>query len=507
MAGTSGSNNCGSLGSATDSSVERQLHEFDNLVSEGAIVISDSSSDNYDDIVDLISDTEEVALAEVKQGGLEFPDGAVRLTNILNEPRDTSKYYSLTDLVQPNRLRKALLTTFVMDIDWLLSHFDPSTKLVIVKSYRPKEEDPGVYQSEGGRLTFINPTFGAQKFPVMHSKIMLLFYDNYVRFATLSANLVEIDWTVLANIMFIQDFPYTPDSIPAGMTNRNDQCSLQFGETLKAALLDLDVPEQVVSQLKHMDMSRARVHIVTTVPSPRFRLKSKRADSYGVSRLGNVIETLRGSTPLSEWFDTKLFCYGSSLSRLDSKYLAWFYKCVLGKAVHYPRYLCEEVGYASEEEYESRILSQNIAVGFHTQDQTNENKFGAIPKQCIMLSPDVFFSKDYPSSALHKVNPKVPRVLIHAKVIFARHGGSKGWMYLGSHNFTRGAWGTFAGNFGKASYYNNYEFGVVLPGVRYEEVSGGKTAVVWNGIEIPVPFEPYPWTRYSEMDMPNMDGM
>ncbi|KAJ2854642.1 hypothetical protein GGI22_004425, partial [Coemansia erecta] len=130
--------------------VERQLCEFDSLVSEGAIVISDSEADNCDDIVDLISDTEETAIAGTERGnGLEFPDGAVRLTHILHEPRDTSRYYTLKDLVQPNKLRKALLTTFVLDTSWLLSHFDPSTKLVIVKSYNPSEEQPGVYQSEG----------------------------------------------------------------------------------------------------------------------------------------------------------------------------------------------------------------------------------------------------------------------------------------------------------------------------------------------------------------------
>ncbi|KAJ1891123.1 hypothetical protein LPJ81_005803 [Coemansia sp. IMI 209127] len=291
------------------------------------------------------------------------------------------------------------------------------------------------------------------------------------------------------------------------MGNQSDQRNVQFGETLEAALRDMDVPEQVVSQLRHLDMSRARVHIVTTVPTSRFRLKRKQADSYGVFRLGNVVATLRGSTPLSDWFDTKLFCYGSSLSRLDSSYLASFYKYVLGKTVRYPSGLCEELGYSGEEEYVSQVLSRNIAVGFHTQSQTNGNKFGAIPKKCIMFSPDAFFSEDYPSSVLHKVDAKVPEVLIHAKIMFARHGESAGCMYLGSHNFTRGAWGTFTSNFGKGQYYNNYEFGVVLPGICYKEVSGGKTAVMWNGVEIPVPFEPYPWTRYDELDMPSMNGM
>ncbi|KAJ1729951.1 hypothetical protein LPJ72_004704 [Coemansia sp. Benny D160-2] len=529
MSGKSKCNDTGEQEYLSDSSIERQLCEFDNLVSEGDIVISDTSSDApHEEIIDLVLDEEEdkaaAAAAEPSSGnadnkeGPEFPDGTVRLTHVLGEPQDTSKYYSLTDLLQPSKLRKALLTTYVFDVEWLLMHTGLSTKLVIVKSYSPSEEQTGVYQSEDGRITFVNPVFGVQKYPVMHSKIMLLFYDDYVRFVALSANLIEIDWTVLANIMYIQDFPYKSgtqlDQNYSGSNGQNSQQhGLPFCESLKAALRDMDVPEQVVKQMDGIDMSRARVHVVTTVPTSRIRLKGKHADSYGISRLGSIAQAMRRESKVSdsEWFDTKLFCYGSSLSRLDAKYLDSFYKYVLNKTISLPGSLCMSLGYSGEEAYTSHVIHQNIAVGFHTLDQTNTNKYGAIPKSCIMFPSDAYFSSEYPSFALHKISPKVPDVLVHAKIILARHGESSGWMYLGSHNFTRGAWGTIGGGrFGGSSqYYNNYEFGIVLPDVQYKNHSaaGGRTVVVWNGAEIPVPFEPSPWTRYGEADMPSIKEM
>ncbi|KAJ2658679.1 hypothetical protein IWW48_003918 [Coemansia sp. RSA 1200] len=522
-----GYNGTGEQEYLSDSSIERQLCEFDNLVSEGAIVISDTSSDTpHEEIVGLVLDEEEVKAAAPgpsndngdNKEDLKFPDGAVRLTHVLGEPKDTSKYYSLTDLLQPSKLRKALLTTYVLDVEWLLMHTSLSTKLVIVKSYSPSEEQSGVYQSEDGRITFVNPVFGVQKYPVMHSKIMLLFYDDYVRFVTLSANLIEIDWTVLANIMYIQDFPYNSGTLSNENSNNSNgqnsrQHGLSFCESLKAALRDMDVPGQVVKQLDGIDMSRARVHIVTTIPTSRIRLKDKHADSYGICRLGNVAQAERreSKVPDSEWFDTKLFCYGSSLSRLDAKYLDSFYKYVLNKTISLPSGLCRSLGYSDEEAYTSHVLHQNIAVGFHTLDQTNANKYGAIPKSCIMFPSDAYFSNEYPSFALHKISPRVPDVLVHAKIILARHGESSGWMYLGSHNFTRGAWGTIGGGKfgGSGRYYNNYEFGIVLPDVQYksEDAAGGRMVVVWNGAEIPVPFEPSPWTRYGEADMPSIKRM
>ncbi|KAJ2559825.1 hypothetical protein EV175_000139 [Coemansia sp. RSA 1933] len=484
----------------SDSLVEQQLREFDNLVSDGAIVITDSSDNEYDGPVDLTSDTDD---DEPDQG--QFLDGTVRLTQILHEPRDTNRYYTFTDVVQPTKLRKALLTTFVLDDHWVRSHFDRSTRLVIVKSYRPGEERPGVVQSDDGQLTYVNTVFGKQKYPVMHSKTMLLFYDRYVRFVASSANLLEIDWTVLANILFIQDFPYTPNRIPV-----DSQQGLRFRCTLETALRDMDVPEQVVAQLKHIDMTRARAHLVTTVPStrPRPRNRPDAAEQYGVQRLAQVVASLRGSTPQAAWFDTQMFCYGSSLGPLDRQYLASFHMYVLGGSTKYPDRVYRELGYPDEDAYVAHLLDRNIAVGFHTQDQTNGNRFGVVPKKCIMLSSDVYLDRNYPSFALHKVTPRVSDVLIHAKVIFARHSGSQGWMYLGSHNFTRGAWGSYQARRESGYYFNNYEFGVVLPDIQYiEKGPDGRTAVVWNGVEIPVPFDPYPWCRYSEMDMPSLNEM
>ncbi|KAJ2751758.1 hypothetical protein IWQ56_006834, partial [Coemansia nantahalensis] len=141
---------------------------------------------------------------------LPHPEGVVRLTQLAGEKRDRNTWYTFRDVVQPEALRKAVVTTFVLDMGWLRAQLGAGTKLVVVKSYSPGAEPRGVFQADGGRVTVVHPEFGAQRFPIMHSKIMLLFYDSYVRFVASSANLIEIDWSVLGNIVFIQDVPLDP---------------------------------------------------------------------------------------------------------------------------------------------------------------------------------------------------------------------------------------------------------------------------------------------------------
>ncbi|KAI9499942.1 tyrosyl-DNA phosphodiesterase-domain-containing protein [Coemansia spiralis] len=500
------SSNCKGNESGTDSSIEQQLHEFDDLVEQGVIVIPDSP-DNSTKVLDLI-DTEQIeelptkptdgALDIVRETAdrrkrkhscspepLEFPNGTIKLTHILNERRDTTRSFTFSDVVQKATLRKALLTTFVLDMDWLLPHFGESTKLVIVKS--PNGEQPGVYQSS--RVTIVSPIFGTLNYPVMHSKVMLFFHDTYVRLAVSSANLIPVDWTVLANNLYVHDFPYNPN----GKFHE-----VEFGKMLAQSLCDMDVPKQVVDELKSVDFSTARVHIVTSVPTPRLKIKRPCAQAYGIERLAVVMKRLRENVAKPDWYNTSLFCYGSSLGALNPQYLYMFYRCALGSTANGMDNASECLN-MTEAEYK-KAVQKRIAVGFHTQEQALSNKFGEIPRASIKFASDAYCSKTYPKYALHKIKPKVPDVLIHSKAILARYGKeSKGWMYLGSHNFTRGAWGSVRGDNTVCSYVNNYEFGVVIPNISYNEPMN---TVSWDNGEIPLPFEIPPWVKYEESDLP-----
>ncbi|KAJ2831641.1 hypothetical protein GGI24_001514 [Coemansia furcata] len=492
-----------------DDDIVTHLEEFDEMISSGAICISSDSESDVDDVIHIddidsvsippsphmdtkrkFQGTDDIAVRQRQfTTGLPFPDGVVRLTRMVGEKENLAEAMTLADIVQKSKLRKAVLSTFVLDLNWLLPHFDPSTKLVIVKSYNPNMEMRGVYQSECGQVTLVNPEFAKQNYPIMHSKVMLLFYDDYVRFVVSSANLFDVDWTVLQNIVFIQDMPYTP-STPCAAT--------EFGDTLAGSLRDISVPEAVVVQLRYVDFSRAKAHIVTSVPSAAGRSKFH-ASSYGLDRLSQVAKAIRDPELAGrEPYDTTLYCYGSSMGRLTAVYLRNFYASALGTT---PAVVERDGGMSSAD------IERKVKVGFHTHDQAQKNVHGFLPQQCIKFQSSFYADPTFPKRTLHKIESKVANTLVHAKVMLARSNAAKqgqraqerGWMYLGSHNFTPGAWGHIRTP-GKPCFVNNYEFGIVLPDVHFESVFGRDT-VTWNGAKVPLPFR-LAWSEYANDDKP-----
>ncbi|KAJ1722410.1 hypothetical protein LPJ53_003169 [Coemansia erecta] len=439
-----------------------------------------------------LTDTESVS-SQPDSTEPSFPEGVVRLTQVLGTPISPNSI-SLAAILQKDILRKALMSTYVLDLDWLVSHISQSTKLVVVSHYDRSKGVSGILQSDSGRIMIVHMDYGSQRMPVMHSKLMLLFYDNYMRFVASSANLFAIDWTVLENIVFIQDFPYIQEG-------QKLAAKCEFGVDLVNALKDLSVPKQVIEQLDRVDFSAAKVHIVTSVPSLQDQ-RRRHAKSYGLIRLKEVAAKMRRTLDpldMAPWFDASLYCYGSSMGRITSNYLKDFYLCALGTTQ--PSYnLIKNTKMSSAAE-----ISKKVFVGFHTQDQGNNNKFGDVPRNSIKFHMNMYFDENYPSQRLYKITPEEPNVLIHAKVFLSRFGemGERGWIYLGSHNFTPGAWGTIKyGIEPTTRYLNNYEFGLILPDVKFESMFGRDT-VTWNGSKVPLPYK-LKWEQYGQADIPCM---
>ncbi|KAJ2599406.1 hypothetical protein GGF39_002236 [Coemansia sp. RSA 1721] len=410
-----------------DDQTKQQLQQFDDLVDDGIICISDTES---------IPDTQQPKPPELTQlpATLQYPDGVVRLTRMVDSPLSPD-VVTLDQLIRKPEVEKVLVTSFVLDMDWLLRHFNETTKVVVVAHSNNREEKPGVYTSESGRVMVIRPSFNGLQWSIMH---------RYMRLVVSSANFFSIDWTVLQNIVFIQDFPLL-ENAPQGC---------EFGRELVGALRDLQVPEQVIEQVRKVDFSSARARIVTSVPS-KLPLERKHLKAYGSS--------------LSE--------YRRKTNRDDAATQA--------------------------------AISQNVNIGFHTQDQANQNRFGDVPRECIKFRSTLYFDETYMSSRLHKVTPVVDRVLMHAKVMVARYGENNkenGWLYLGSHNCTPAAWGyvDMARNATtRIRYLNNFEFGIVLPEVTFESMFGRDT-ITWNGTKVPLPFK-LKWEPYGQMDLPCMN--
>ncbi|KAJ2502629.1 hypothetical protein GGH96_000915 [Coemansia sp. RSA 1972] len=406
---------------------------------------------------------------------LEFPDGVVRVTP-LTGVTDTDSI-SLATILDAQHLQSALITSFIIDMDWLLSHLLPHTPLTLIAD-QTKHIDSSLHQN----ITWCNPEFVVPDVQIMHTKLMLLVYTTHVRFVISTGNLVPEEWTVVQNSVFIQDFPLDYTRVFAAN---------EFSTSLALSLHDLSVPFGVVARLNHVDFARARARIVTTVPTGGNRVNAN-MESYGMLRLAHVISQ---STKAEEWEpDARLYCIGSSLGKLNTNWLRDFYMCAHGWE---PQSLTLD---ARASIVPASMI--DIAVAFPTHSEVTSNVYGKPAMQYVMAKQNVYANPKFPKSCMFRVQPRTDRTVVHAKAIVARTGERQncGWVYLGSHNFTPAAWGRLRR--GESPYYNNYEMGVVLLDVRYECRSQNCVSrIVWENTNVVLPFSPV-WVPYGRTDAP-----
>ncbi|KAJ1895016.1 hypothetical protein LPJ81_005050 [Coemansia sp. IMI 209127] len=408
-----------------------------------------------------------------------------------NNPNETM---SLVDILDARSLCQALVSSFLLDEEWLLGHFRRDTPVTLVTNPASTEnasppstgnaKHAAPVQYKLGMHTWVHPELPKPSCQIMHSKLMLLFHNHHMRFVASSANLIPDDWALMQNAVFLQDFPMDRGKVfPAN----------EFSLSLAYALHDLSVPFDVIALLNSVDFSAARVRIVTTVPTGGVRRNMNMAN-YGMERLAAIVSPK--STDQADFQPSaRLFCAGSSLGRMDTKWLRDFYLCAHGLDI-------AELSLGARE----RLAPDDtidIGVGFHTQEEVENCRYGAKCKAYLMMSSDVYEGKkaQFPRSSLCRVVPRVSDSLVHAKLVVARFGveQNKGWVYVGSHNFTPAAWGRLS--VGHSTYFNNYEFGVVLPDTQYTRATPEEATVSWNARNLPLPFKLI-WQPYTRNDVP-----
>ncbi|ORX65025.1 phospholipase D/nuclease [Linderina pennispora] len=444
-------------------------------------ISSDDTSDSESEAGDILPDTG-------KQGRLSatpllsYPHGTVRITHLQDERSASDDMITFEALVQPEKLRKAILSAYVVDMEWLTSKFRSETKIVLVENYNPKTEHRGAMQFDRGMLTIVHPEFNPrQMYPIVHSKFMLLFYDAHVRLVVGSANLIPVDWSIIQNILFIQDLPYTPNQ---------PQPTTEFGISLTEVLLDLSVPSQAVAQLNYIDFRKVTVHLVASVPTS-YRRSIDHSTHYGISRLAQVVHKMKPHMPAVDNASLNLYVYGTSMSAITEQYLAVFYKCAQGPD---PQSLNSMSRWCMDKS------AVRVYIGFHTEDQAQEFRYESQSRSSLVFMRSMYTNYSFPRDRLYKIRASSPRVATHAKVIMARLGRAQdhGWVYLGSHNFTQGAWGRPKDT--SRPNINNYELGVVIPDISYS-VEAGHTHAMWNGVRVPLSFD-VDWEPYNYGDIP-----
>ena len=128
-----------------------------------------------------------------------YPNGTVKMVQSTADQWDENKI-SFDEILRTQKLLKCVLTSYVVEEQWLLPKLCNIPQVVICRDNGRK----------GGRETIGNVTWVYPQFPrfptygVMHCKLMLLFYSfGWLRVVISSGNLVSCDYDQVQNVQYI----------------------------------------------------------------------------------------------------------------------------------------------------------------------------------------------------------------------------------------------------------------------------------------------------------------
>jgi len=131
--------------------------------------------------------------AQHRASGLQFPYGTVKRTWAFGRQR-TDDDIRIEEVLLKDQLLLAVVSSFQWDEDWLLRRIDISrTKLVLVAfaaDERQKEEMRNNVPRD--RIRFCFPPMGPMG--SMHSKLMLLKFEKFLRIVVPTGNFMSYDW-------------------------------------------------------------------------------------------------------------------------------------------------------------------------------------------------------------------------------------------------------------------------------------------------------------------------
>ncbi|KAI9295265.1 phospholipase D/nuclease [Neoconidiobolus thromboides FSU 785] len=389
-----------------------------------------------------------------------YLDGKFSLT-YLQYHNDGVKF---EDLVNKNHLQKGLFSSYAMDTGWLLSKL-PKVCSKIFVIHKPKSR--GEVGNLDKQTLIVTPKL---YFGVMHAKLMLLYYPTFLRVVIGSANLVDFDWNLIENIVFIQDFPklnrvdgMKNSEAKAGINNNDSNLDTLFLKDLKEFLVSLHVPKNVYSTLDEYDFSLVKVSLITSCPFPK-----KTNQGYK-----HLVDKIHQHFKVDSIIEGDVMYQTSSIGTLTTKFINGFLAQLYPNATNSDL----KVIFPSSETVATSLLGTQgggtIFFNFKKYEECKQSikkyfydsislRVGSL-SHCKTIYGTLKLSKQSGSNVVKAERDEASG----AKSDDDENEGFKtgSWFYCGSHNFTNAAWGntTSVKDQGeKLIKTTNYELGVVV---------------------------------------------
>ena len=398
----------------------------------------------------------------------------------------------LPELLSPTTLQSAVLSSYIWDHDWLFSQFGAHLKrvklLLVMHAKWPNQRDM-ITQDFAGILN-VKHCFPIMEGQIncMHSKLMLLFFNNYMRIVVPTANLIPTDWGeggIMENTVFVVDLP----TRSAGLQEKEAEAiSSPFLSSLLQYIEAQDMSPDVVRKVKNHDFSAlANIRFVHTIGGPH----ADPAWRYtGIPGLGRAIDSLGLRLPKrEEAMDPQLDFITSSLGSLNPDFIRSIYLGAAGDDG------LTDLNLRTKSSSERKATSTHLAVGspwltnfriyFPSSGTVHSSRGGPTRAGTICFQPRWWLSSKFPKENMRDCVSTREGLLMHNKILYATfskpitgHTGvqTSGWVYVGSANLSESAWGRLVMD--KASKQpklncRNWECGVVVPvAVDGSEIQG-----------------------------------
>ncbi|BFZ53492.1 hypothetical protein PYCC9005_000517 [Savitreella phatthalungensis] len=391
---------------------------------------------------------------------LRFASGFVGLTFVKGFPKEPH-HLTLDELLDRKRLRMASLSTFDLDLEWFLSKLDFGETIVWLTYYpvgsgatesqaaQAIAQGASSLQRLGIRLhSPPMPRTGEKVFGAMHSKLQLLFFDDFLRVVVPSANLRDFDWGetgIMQNVFYVHDFALrTPDT---------DRKTTDFEVSLKSFCRRLQYPAEIRDALDQYDFSTAAgVQFLATVKG--FSQGEERFRS-GLTGLAWTSHKLTGAELGSGSFTIDF--HASSIGDLSKQ---GFMRNLLRAARGVQLTPTVRKGAATQED----VPLEDLRVIYPSNAVVRQSITG--DAGTTFMKPDFWTKQNFPRNSFYDYMSERKGVLSHAKIMLVRSKqGGRGYAYVGSANLSPSAWGeSVTENKGERRIHcSNYESGVLIP--------------------------------------------
>ncbi|XP_071934945.1 tyrosyl-DNA phosphodiesterase 1 [Coffea arabica] len=421
---------------------------------------------------------------------------------------------SINDVIQGNVIL-AILSNYMVDIDWLLSACPLLKKVPNVLVIHGESDGILEYMKRKKPASWIlhKPPLPIS-FGTHHSKAMLLVYPQGVRVVVHTANLIHVDWNNKSQGLWMQDFPWK-DNNGASKGCGFESDLIDYLTMLKWPEFNVDLPALgsysiKPSFFKKFDYTSAVVRLIASVPGYHSGSNLKK---WGHMKLRTVLQ----ECTFSEEFQKSPLVYQfSSLGSLDEKWMLEFASSMSAGVTRDKKPLG---------------VGEPLIIWPTVEDVRNSLEGyaagNAIPSP--LKNVEKAFLKKY--WAKWKANHSGRcRAMPHIKTFTRYNGQNLAWFLLTSANLSKAAWGALQkGN--SQLMIRSYELGVLFlpssikPGCGFSCTDIAKSSddngglqkssetkrmklvtLNWQGdqtevIQLPVPYE-LPPKPYSREDVP-----